>query len=88
MLLPLSKSFQSLKERLQCINIAPLDTLPCEEITEEENSKFFGKPHDLTGEMSIENCLKIFDEKQQCLAEHLEKQKELDQARFEESASQ
>lgn len=38
--------------------------------------------------MSIENCLKIFDEKQQCLAEHLEKQKELDQARFEETASQ
>ena len=59
MLLPLSKSFQSLKKRLQCINIAPF------EIAGEENeSHFFGEAHNLQGEMSIENCLKIFDEKQ------------------------
>ena len=31
---------------------------------EENEELFFGKQYDLQGEMSIENCLKIFDEKQ------------------------
>lgn len=31
---------------------------------EEENRRFFGDVHVLIGEMSIENCLRIFDEKQ------------------------
>ena len=60
MLLPLSKSFQSLKKRLQCINIAPFE-LGCEE----EDAKFFGERHDLQGQMSMQNCLEIFDSKQE-----------------------
>lgn len=59
MLLPLSKSFKSLKERLECINIAPF------QLDNNENEElFFGKAYVLQGEMSIENCLRIFDEKQ------------------------
>ena len=56
MLLPLSKSFQSLKKRLQCINIAPFE-LGCED----EDAQFFGQHHDLQGQMSLQNCLEIFD---------------------------
>jgi vacuole morphology and inheritance protein 14 len=50
MLLPLSKSFQSLKKRLQCIEIAPFELA-----TVEENSsqRFFGEAHNLQGEMSL-----------------------------------
>lgn len=59
MLLPLSKSFQSLKKRLQCINIAPFE-LGCED----EDAQFFGQHHDLQGQMSLQNCLEIFDQKQ------------------------
>lgn len=32
-------------------------------MSEEESKRFFGERHRLEGEMSIENCLKIFDEK-------------------------
>ena len=66
MLLPLSKSFQSLKKRLQCINIAPYE-LECEAA----DARFFGTHHNLQGQMSIENCLKIFDEKQDLVNDYM-----------------
>lgn len=61
MLMPLSKSFQSLKKRLQCIAIAPFEVEFCEETN---TKKFFGELPNLTGEMSIQNCLNIFDGQQ------------------------
>ena len=66
MLLPLSKSFQSLKKRLQCINIAPFE-LGCEE----EDAKFFGERHELQGHMSMQNCLEIFDSKQDQVSDYM-----------------
>ena len=60
MLLPLSKSFQSLKKRLQCIGIAPFEL----DFSDEKEFKYFGELHNLQGEMSMDNCLRLFDEKQ------------------------
>lgn len=61
MILPLSKSFQALKKRLQCVSIINDDENF--KMDAQENSRFFGDVHVLEGEMSIENCLRIFDEK-------------------------
>jgi hypothetical protein len=63
MLLPLSKSFNSLKKRLQCISIASGSSAHLVEENEEEYVKFFGAIYELKDEISIENCLRIFDEK-------------------------
>ena len=79
MILPLSKSFQSLKKRLQCINIAPF-TLDSEE-TEE---KFFGQAPVLEGDNSIENCLKIFDEKQERVNDFMQKYREEEEKRVDD----
>jgi hypothetical protein len=62
MLMPLSKSFNSLKKRMQCISIN--NSANMIENSEEEYRTFFGDVYELKGEMSIDNCLKIFDEKQ------------------------
>lgn len=67
MLLPLSKSFQSLKKRLQCINIAPFE-LGCEDA----DASFFGEHHVLKDDMSLDNCLRIFDEKQDMLNDYMQ----------------
>ena len=40
------------------------DTHDTEDMDPEEYQRFFGNSHVLEGETSIENCLKIFDEKQ------------------------
>ena len=79
MLLPLSKSFQSLKKRLQCINIAPFE-LGCEE----EDAKFFGERHDLQGQMSMQNCLEIFDSKQEQVSDYMIQKLQEEQQRREE----
>ena len=34
-------------------------------MSDSEAKRFFGEQHELKNEMSIENCLKIFDEKQE-----------------------
>lgn len=59
MILPLSKSFESLKKRLSCVKLASFSV----EHDDQSDSRFFGSKHDLTGEMQIANCLNIFDEK-------------------------
>jgi hypothetical protein len=41
------------------------DTSESFELDGEETKRFFGDCHVLEGKMSIENCLKIFDEKQE-----------------------
>lgn len=79
MLLPLSKSFQSLKKRLQCINIAPSE-LDLDE--DQDFLKFFGEPHNLQGEMSLENCLRIFDEKQEKINEFNDHRKVEEEAKL------
>lgn len=62
MLLPLSKSFTCLKKRLQCISISSNTTNLIQD-SEEEYCKFFGDVYELKGDVSIDNCLRIFDEK-------------------------
>jgi hypothetical protein len=64
MLLPLSKSFTCLKKRLQCISINNNATNLIQD-SEEEYRKFFGDVYELKGDVSIDNCLRIFDEKQE-----------------------
>jgi hypothetical protein len=61
MLLPQSKSFNYLKKRLQCIQIN--NSASVIEDSEEEYRRFFGDVYQLKGKMSIDNCLRIFDEK-------------------------
>ena len=64
MILPICKSFTSLKTRLSCVKLAPppTGTTTSQEIKDEMN-RFFGTDYQLEGEMSIENCLSIFDVK-------------------------
>jgi len=47
---------------MQCISINNSTNLI--EDSEEEYRKFFGDIYELKNEMSIDNCLKIFDEQQ------------------------
>ena len=63
MILPISKSFQSLKTRLECINVAGFE-MP---LGQNQNPKsFFGEDYDLMdGPLKLESCLKCFDDKQQ-----------------------
>jgi hypothetical protein len=71
MLLPLSKSFNSLKKRLQCISIATGSAATLIEENELEYAKFFGATYELKDEISIENCLRIFDEKQEKVNQYM-----------------
>jgi hypothetical protein len=65
MILPLSKSFQSLKSRLECVNIVSSKSF-------EKSETFFGiigpgKTSETkeTSNINVEECLKLFDDKQQ-----------------------
>lgn len=59
MILPISKSFQSLKTRLECINVAGFE-MP---LGQGQNAKlFFGEDYDMEkGPLKLEDCLKCFD---------------------------
>lgn len=64
MILPICKSFTSLKTRLSCVKLAPISTdVQVEEEMQLEMNRFFGSNYKLEGEMSINNFLAIFDEK-------------------------
>lgn len=58
MILPISKSFQSLKTRLECISVASFE-LPLG--GNQKAKDFFGE--DYNAKDNIEECLKCFDEK-------------------------
>ena len=64
MILPICKSFTSLKTRLSCVKLAPISTdVEVQEEMQLEMNRFFGTDYNLEGEMSIKNFLAIFDEK-------------------------
>lgn len=78
MLMPLSKSFNSLKKRMQCISINNSANLI--EDDEEEYRRFFGDVYELKGEMSIDKCLEIFDEKQALMSKYMQNRSNLQNA--------
>lgn len=57
-MLPSSKSFDLLKTRLECIKIAPFE-LKMTSYT--NNPCFFGNDYNLKKELTIEMCLREFD---------------------------
>lgn len=70
MLMPLSKSFNSLKKRMQCIQINNSHNLIDDD--EAEYKRFFGETYELKNEMSIDKCLEIFDEKQELMSKYMQ----------------
>jgi len=63
MLLPISKAFQSLKTRLECINVATFE-MPMG--VNKDPKHFFGDDYDMHKsdvKINIEECLHCFDEK-------------------------
>ncbi|CDW77902.1 vac14 family protein [Stylonychia lemnae] len=70
MILPISKSFQSLKTRLECINVATFE-LPLAQ--NQQASDFFGE--DYSG-LEINECLKCFDDKLEQIQEFYKNREE------------
>ena len=68
MILPISKSFQSLKTRLECINFATFE-LPL--APNHKVHRFFGEDYNMEGsDLTLEECLNCFDERLVLLQEY------------------